>query len=87
MTKAKMRPIDEAYARCEPMRRALNDMQAVRREVNEDKYGIVWERWLLPNGKNAVLWATPRAWDIFLPADNSNNTDAAIAAVTLAAAV
>lgn len=85
MAVTKMKPIHEAYARCEAMRRALNDMHARCMEVTEDKYGILWERWLLPNGKSAVLWATPHGWDVFLPADDGNNIEAAIAAVKRAA--
>lgn len=85
MAATKMKPIHEAYARCETMRRALSDMQARCMEVTEDRYGILWERWLLPNGKSAVLWATPHGWDIFLPANDGNSTDEAIKAVVRAA--
>jgi hypothetical protein len=85
MAQTKMKPIHEAYSRCEAMRRVLNDMQARCMEVTEDRCGILWERWVLPNGKNAVLWATPHGWDVFLPADDGINADAAIAAVKRAA--
>lgn len=86
MAQTKMKPIHKAYARCEAMRRALGDMQARCMQVTEDEdRGILWERWVLPSGKSAVLWATPHGWDIFLPADDGNNTEAAIAAVKRAA--
>lgn len=85
MAHTKMKPIHEAYERCKDMRAALTNMQARCIEVTEDHCGILWERWVLPSGKSAVLWATPHGWDIFLPADESNSTGAAIAAVKLAA--
>lgn len=86
MAVTKMKPIHEAYTRCEAMRRAFSDMNARCMEVTEDRYGILWERWLLPNGKSAVLWATPHGWDVFLPATNDNSTSASIEAVRSAAA-
>ena len=80
-----MKPIHAAYTRCELARRALSDMQACCVEVTEDKAGILWERWLLPSGKSAVLFSTPSWWDVFLPACDENNVDATIEAVRLAA--
>ena len=80
------KPIHDAYARCEIMRRTLNDMNARCVEVTEDLCGILWERWILvPSGQSLILWATPHAWDVFLPAHNGNDTDATIAAVKAAA--
>lgn len=76
----------DTYNRCEPMRKAFSDMDARCMEVTEEKkYGILWERWVLPNGKSAVLWATPFGWDVFLPAGDTNSTEATIALVRSAA--
>jgi hypothetical protein len=86
MAAAKMKPIHEAYTRCEEMRRAFSEMGARCMEVTEDRYGILWERWLLPSGASAVLWATPHGWDVFLPANGTNSTEATIEAVKRAAA-
>lgn len=39
-------------------------------EVTEDKCGILWERWLTPNGDSLILFATPSWYDVFVPLTN-----------------
>ena len=77
----KKKPIHEAYERCAVMRSELTAMNARCVEVTEDKAGILWERWVLANGQHTVLWATPHAWDMFVPATSSRLTADVIAAV------
>lgn len=79
--KVKKTLIQEAYVRCTVMRSELTAMNARCAEVTEDKDGILWERWILPNGRHAVLWATPHTWDMFVSATSSLLTADVIAAV------
>lgn len=85
MAKTKTNPIADAHARCKPGRDALIEAGARCMESVEDRAGIVCERYLLPNGRNAVLFATPHWWDVFVPATDENRIDATIAAIKAAA--
>ncbi len=80
-----MSKVREAYARCKPGRDALVESNARAMECTEDKSGMVWERWLLPNGTSAVLVATPVWWNVFIPATDENSIDATVAAIKAAA--
>lgn len=73
MNKREKEQVRLAYERCETLRRALNKVGGCM-EVTEDKAGIVWERYLLNNGRNAILFSTPHWCDIFVsvaPVDGS----------------
>ena len=78
----KLSPVAQAYERSKIGREALFDLHARAMECTEDKAGIVWERFVLPDtGHSVILFATPSWWDIFATIDSSNMTDATIDAL------
>jgi hypothetical protein len=58
--------ISQAY---EKGREGFKALHAVGRSAHctEDRVGVVWERFALPNGEEAVIVATPSWWDVFVP--------------------
>lgn len=80
-----MSKVSDAYNRCKAGRNALAEAGARSMETTEDKCGIVWERWLLPNCTSVVLYATPFGWNVFSPLTDDNSTDATVAAIKAAA--
>lgn len=63
------RKLLEAVARLQPAVDALNDMDARQMErVENEHFGIVAERWLLPNGTSCVVFGTPFTRDVYVPA-------------------
>lgn len=86
MNKREKAQVAEAYARCETLRRALREVGGCM-EVTEDKAGIVWERYLLNNGRSALLFSTPHWCDVFVSvAPNDGSYDGTIAALKTHAA-
>ena len=83
--KTQPREVTKAYERCKDGRSALAKLDARCMECTEDKAGIVWERWLLPNGRSAILFATPHWWDVFVPVSPENSVSATVAALGVAA--
>lgn len=84
----RVKPITEAYIRCEVARNFLRDLPARCMEATEDKAGILWERWVVVKDgpdrntcMNLYLYATPHGWDISLTASADNDTDATFAAI------
>lgn len=77
--------VTKAYERSKHGREALVAVGGRCMEATEDKAGIVWERWLLPNGTSAVLFATPHWWDVFTPATTENTINATVDAIKAAA--
>ena len=82
--------ISQAYAKCQPARDALHEMDAVCMERTEDKAGIVWERWYVQTSLptevqqrvvNVIVFATPTWWDVFTPISDSGEIAATIAAI------
>lgn len=82
---AKTSAVTEAYARCKDGRKALIDAGARCMEATEDKCGILWERWLLPNLTSAILYATPHGWDVFTPVTKDGKVAATVDAIKAAA--
>lgn len=80
-----MSKVSDAYGRCKIARNTLSEIGARPMECTEDKCGIVWERWLLPNGTSAILYATPHGWDVFTPVTQDNAIEATVAAIKEAA--
>lgn len=80
-----MSKVSEAYSRSSKGRDALIDVGACAIECTEDTCGIVWERWLLPNGTCVILHATPHSWNVFVPCTNENFIAATIDAIKVAA--
>lgn len=73
MNKRERSLVAQAYTRAEVLRKALREVGGCM-EVTEDPHGIVWERYLLNNGRNAVLFSTPHWCDVFVsvaPLDGS----------------
>lgn len=79
------RRLTKAYERSDALRQLLLEVGGVCREVTEDKAGILWERWVLPSGTSAILFATPSWWDVFLPAHDGISIDDTFMAVRAAA--
>lgn len=86
----KLSKVQEAYAKSEPARKVLRELDARCMEVIEDKCGIVCERYVLQlspptavTGRfvNLVIYATPLWWDVFSPVENSPDTEATLAAI------
>ena len=74
--------IQETVDFCRPGREILLKARARRMEQCVDKQGLVFERWLLPNGTSLVLVATSQWWNVFRPVTESNrvaDTERAIA--------
>ena len=67
--------IQEAYARRKQVFVELLELGATCMECTEDKAGIVWERFMLPNGIPVVVVSTPHWWNIFTEVCSSNMTD------------
>lgn len=80
-----MSKVSDAYQRCKAGRSALVEAGAQSMETTEDKCGIVWERWLLPNCTSVILYATPHGWDVFAPLTKDNSIDATVEAIKAAA--
>jgi hypothetical protein len=51
----------------------LVELDGVRMEVVTDKAGIAVERWLLPNGRNVVIFGTPHWRDAFVSGEMPQN--------------
>lgn len=73
--------VQEAREAIQPAIKALCEMGARCMEQVEDSAGVIVERWLLPNGKSAIVYGTPHWRDVFLPASDENKWDATIAAL------
>ena len=73
--------VAKAYERSKPGRDALSEVGARCRESMEDKAGMVWERWLLPDSTSAVLVATPFWWNVFTPITADPTTAATVEAI------
>lgn len=71
----KLSKVAEAYERCHEGRDQLIESGYRCMEVTEDKCGILWERWITPNGISVILFATPHSWDIFSPLSHSPRND------------
>lgn len=79
--------VTAAYERSQAGRDALSEAGARCMESTEDKAGMVWERWLMPDGTSAVLVATPMWWNVFTPITPDPTVDATVAAIRAAAGV
>jgi hypothetical protein len=79
----KINKVTQAYDRCAAVREALSDNGKCV-EITEDKAGILWERYVLHNGRSAILFATPSWYDVFVPATDSVNVGDTIAAIVRA---
>lgn len=62
-TRSKMPAI---YKKVKPIRDVLHAHGRCM-EVIEEKHGILVERWVMGNGRNLVLFATPHWYDVFAP--------------------
>lgn len=81
MNKREKELVRSAYERCKVLREGLRKLGGCM-EATEDKYGIVWERWLLNNGRNAILFSTPHWCDIFVSVAPDDGTyDGTLAAL------
>lgn len=80
---AKQTKIQEAYARCKEARDHLAVKLHARlmENLEDKKFGIVNERWLLPNGRSVMLMSTPDWWDVYRPVSDSGRIDLTIAAI------
>lgn len=85
MPKEKLSPVAQAYERSKIGRRALFDADCRAMECTEDKAGIVWERFITPQGRSIILFATPSWWDVFEPVTDEATNDATVAAIKAAA--
>lgn len=74
--------LQEAYERVREAREHLRGLDARCMETTEDKCGILWERWLLPNFRNVYLYATPHGWDLSVTASLSQKTQDTFVAIT-----
>jgi hypothetical protein len=77
--------VAEAYARSKSGREALFEVGRSM-ECTEDKCGIVWERFILPNGISLILVATPHWWDVYAPIDDTGTTASTVDALRAIAA-
>jgi hypothetical protein len=60
--------VAEAYAHAKTVRDHLHRIGRCM-EVTEDKAGILWERWLIGQGRQVVLMSTPHWAEVFAPVD------------------
>jgi hypothetical protein len=63
----KFSKVAQAYEKATTIRYALHAMRARCMEVTEDECGILWERWVTPNGVSMVVFATPQWFEVFVP--------------------
>ncbi len=60
---------------------ALIELGARCMEQMTDRAGIVCERWILPNGKSAIVYGTPHWRDVFVTASTADKWSDTIAAL------
>ncbi len=60
-------PKQKAIEGIAPIIAKLRELEARCMEQTLDAAGIVWERWLLPNGVSVVVMGTPHWRDCFMP--------------------
>ncbi len=82
---AQRTPLAQAYERSKAGREALFAADCRPMECTEDKCGIVWERFITPDGRSLVIIATPHWWDVYAPVHDGNDLAATIAAIKSAA--
>jgi hypothetical protein len=80
MKTQKLTKMQEAYQRCEMMRRSLGKLGRCMEVTEDKKYGILWERWLV--GKTSVvLLSTPDWTEVFKPLTEDMTWDGTVAAL------
>lgn len=58
--------LEEAQAGIRPAVEKVIALGGRCMEQTCDRAGIVWERWLLPNGSSVILFGTPHWRDVFV---------------------
>jgi hypothetical protein len=71
----------EAIAGIKPAVDALCELEARCMEQVLDRCGIVCERWILPNGKSAIVYGTPHWRDVFVPVSPSDQWQSTVDAL------
>lgn len=71
MTK-QSKALTEAIVGIKPAVTALRELDARCMEQVHDRCGIVCERWILPNGKSAIVYGTPHWRDVFVAVSPSS---------------
>lgn len=78
--------IAEAYKRAKPVHNELHRVGRCMEITEDEKYGIVWELWLVGRSQVAV-YATPNYTEIFSPITSGMTWEGTIDAITKLAIV
>lgn len=70
---AQTKALREAIDGITPAVDALRELDARCMEQVTDRCGIVCERWILPNGRSAIVYGTPHWRDVFVSVHPAND--------------